>query len=87
MWQEAIKSTVSGVLTDALLFSQSGTPLVHRYCVFGRAGAHASLRGSCMAKLRTFTVQVEAEGRWAHKRDSEQSSLLRKGSDLQRCVR
>ena len=32
----ALKATVSGVSTDALLFSRSGTPLVHRYRVFGR---------------------------------------------------
>ena len=42
-WCEALKSSVSGVSTDALLFSQSGVPLVHRYSVFDRAGTHVSL--------------------------------------------
>ena len=37
-WREALKSTVSGVSTDALLFSQNCTPLAHRYRVFGREG-------------------------------------------------
>ena len=37
-WHEALKATVSGVSTDALLFSRCGTPLIHRYHVFGQGG-------------------------------------------------
>ena len=33
-WREAQHSSVSGVSTDALLFSQAGVSLVHRYRVF-----------------------------------------------------
>ena len=44
-WRETLKSSVSGVSMDALLFSQSGMPLVHRYGVFSRAGTHICLRG------------------------------------------
>ena len=49
MWRVALKATVSGVSTDALLFRWCGTPLVHRYCVFGGGGAHVSLRGNFMS--------------------------------------
>ena len=35
MCHVALKATVSGVSTDALLFSWCGTPLVHCYGVFG----------------------------------------------------
>ena len=49
-------------------------------------GEHTSLCGNYVTKLRAFTVQAEAEGLWAHKRDPERSSSSRKGSDLQRGV-
>ena len=50
-------------------------------------GAHASLSGSYMTKLRAFTVQAEAEGRWACNRDPARSSSLQKGSAHTRDVR
>ena len=59
MWRVALNATVSGVSTDALLFSRSGMLLVHRYHVFGGGGAHVSVRGSFMSHLRTFTVQAD----------------------------
>ena len=57
------------------------------YRVFGRRGARASLCGSYVTKLRAFTVHVEVEGRWTHKRDSWKSSSFREGSDVQCGVR
>ena len=68
-WREVLQSSVSGVLTDALLFSQSGVPLVHRYRVFSRPGMHISLRGNYMIKLRAFTEQADTERRVSHHRD------------------
>ena len=56
MWRVALNATVSGVLMDALLFSRSGMPLAHCYCVFGVGGAHVSLHGSFISHLRAFTV-------------------------------
>ena len=56
------------VLMDVLLFSQCGTPLVHRYCVFGGGGAHVFLRGNFMSRMRAFTVEADADGRLAWKR-------------------
>ena len=60
-WFKALKPHASGVSMDALLFSQSDTPLSHHYRVFGRGGAHASLRGKFMSNLRAFSVRAEAE--------------------------
>ena len=80
----ALKATVSGVSTDALLFSWCGMPLVHRYCVFSGGGAHVSLRGSSMSRLRAFTVKADADGRLACKRDSKRSSSRWENSALQR---
>ena len=85
MWCDTLNATVSGVSTDALLFSQSGMPLVHRYHVFGRGGTHVSLCGSFMSRLRAFTMQADADRPLARKWDAERSSSLREDSDLQ-CV-
>ena len=63
-WHKALKPQVSGVPTDVMLFSESGSSLVHHYRVFGRSAAHASLHGMYMAKLRSFTVRAEAEAKW-----------------------
>ena len=71
MWRVALKATVYGVSTDALLLSRSGTPLVHRYHVFGRGGMLVSLRGDFISHIRAFTVQADADGWLAWKRDSE----------------
>ena len=49
-WREALQSSVCVVPTDALLFSQAGVPLVHRYRVFSRPGTHISLRNRRMPK-------------------------------------
>ena len=38
--------------------------MIHHYRVFGRSAAHASLCGTYMAKLWSFTVWQESEARW-----------------------
>ena len=55
-WNIALRSSVSGVSMDALLFSRVGAQLMHRYCVFARSGIHAAFQGTYMARLihRTF---------------------------------
>ena len=70
-----------------LFFSENGAPLIHNYRVFGRGGAHASLRGRCMSKLWAFMVQMEAEARWERNRAPARSSSLPVGSDHQRGIR
>ena len=70
-----------------LLFSESGAPLKHHYCVFGHGGAHPSLRGSYITKMRIFTVQAEAEGHWTRNRDPARSPLLQKVSTHSRVFR
>ena len=55
-WREALKSSVSGVSMDVLLFNQSGVPLVHRYRVFSRAETYVSFRGNYMIKLDAVDV-------------------------------
>ena len=81
-WHEALRSSVSGVSTDVLLFSQCGVPLVHRYRVFSRASMHISY----MIKLRAFTEQADAESRGSHKRDQARLMLSRMNPDIQPSV-
>ena len=45
VWHTALKPNVSGISTDAALFSEHGALLVHQYRVFGDCAVHASLRG------------------------------------------
>ena len=77
---------LSGVSMDALLFSQSGVPLVHSYHVFSRAGTHVSLRGNYMIKLWAFTEQADAEGRESRNRDQARSTSSRMDPDIHRSV-
>ena len=55
-----------------LLFNENSAPLVHHYRVFSRGGAHASLHGRYMPKLRAFTIWVDAEAK-------SESNILRRG--------
>ena len=45
-WTLIMRSSVSGVAVDALLFSRIGVPLFHRYSVFSRPGTHVAFRGT-----------------------------------------
>ena len=64
VWRKTLIQQVSGVSADVLLFSEHGSTLVHYYRVFGRGAAHTFMRWKFMAKLRTFTVQAEAEAKY-----------------------
>ena len=86
-WREALQSSVSGVSTDAPLFSQSGVPLVHRYRVFSQSGTHISLRVKYMTKLRAFRGQADAERQVSHNRDLARSLASRMNPDIQHGVR
>ena len=55
-----LRSSVSGVAVDALLFSRIGAPLIHRYRVFSRAGTHVAFRGTYTTKLRNFLSVADA---------------------------
>ena len=59
-WSTILRSSVSGVAADTLLFSRIGVPLVHRYRVFSRAGTHVAFRGTYMARLQTFLDAADA---------------------------
>ena len=67
VWHTALKPKVSGVSTDAALFSEQGAELVHHYRVFGDCAAHASLRGSFMVDLLYFTTRACVDAHWAAK--------------------
>ena len=71
-----VKTNVSDVSTDVVLFSEHGLQLVHHYRVFGDCVAHVSLFGSFMIDLLYFTTRAYAKARWAAKcsRDSGASS-------------
>ena len=56
---------VSGISTDAALFSEHGAQLVHHVSVIV---LHASLRGSSMLDLLYFTNRACADAHWAAKR-------------------
>ena len=70
IWRDVLQPHVSGVSTDILLFSERGAPLIHHYRVFGGGGAHNSLHGNYMIKLRVFAALSEAAAHWARHRDS-----------------
>ena len=74
-WREALRLSVSGVSTDALLFSRYGVPLVHRYRVFSRTGTHISLRGTYMTRLREFIEQADAERQTLRNRELTRSLM------------
>ena len=59
-WSTILRSSFSGIVTDALMFSWIGVPLVHRYRVFARAGTHVAFRGTYMARLRNFLNAADA---------------------------
>ena len=72
---------------ESSITTHCGAPLIHHYCVFGKGGAHFSLRGSYITKLRTFITQSEAESRWEGKWDLAQSSSKQKSSAPPRGIR
>ena len=55
-----MRSYVSGVAVNTLLFSRIGAPLFHRYCVVSRPGTHVTFRGSYMTRIRTFLKESDA---------------------------
>ena len=67
VWHKVLKPHVSGVSTDAVLFSENAPQLVHHYRVFDQSVAHASLRVKFMAGLLFFTVRACADAKWAAK--------------------
>ena len=87
VWHNALKPHVSGVSTDVLLFSESGSSLVHHYRVFGRSAAHTSLHGKYMAKLRSFTIRAAAEARRESDRLPTRKNQLPAVSDTLRSIR
>ena len=80
-WREALRSSVSGVLTDALLLSRYGVPLEHRYRVFSRTSTRISLRGTYMTRLREFIEQVDAERQTLRNRELARSLASRMSLD------
>ena len=68
VWHMALKSKVSGISTDAVLFSANGTQLVHHYRVFGQCAVYVLLCGPFMKNLRYFTARASAEAKWIARR-------------------
>ena len=87
IWSEALRLTVSGVSTDALLFSRYGIPLVHRYRVFSQYGTHISLRGTYMTILWDFLELADAESRTLRNRELARSLASRMSSEGPRGTR
>ena len=55
-----LRSSVSGVAMDVLLFSRIGVLLIHRYCVFSHVSTHVAFRGTYVTKLRNFLGFADA---------------------------
>ena len=58
-WTMILRSSVSRVAVDTLLFSRIGVPLIHRYRVFSRAGTHVAFRGTYMARVQAFIEESD----------------------------
>ena len=86
VWRKAMKSHVSGMSTDVLLFSERCASLVHHYRVFARNAAHTSLRGKFMAGLRSFIEHAEAEVTWEFNRLPCRRNQLPPTSDTLRSI-
>ena len=56
-----MRSSVSGVAVDTLLFSHIGVPLFHRYQVFGRPGTHIAF---CRYQFDLDQMRKECRGRF-----------------------
>ena len=59
-WTIIMRSSVSGVAVDTLLFSRIGVPLFHQYRVFSRPGTHEAFIGTYMTRIRTFLEESDA---------------------------
>ena len=81
-WNIALRSSLSGVSTDALLFSRVGAQLMHRYRVFARSGTHAALRDTYMARLRTFLNVSDAKYLKSHGKRRGRPLVSRKHTDV-----
>ena len=81
-WNIALRSSVSGVSTDALLFSCVGAQLMHRYRVFARSGTHASFQGTYMARVRTFLNISDAMYLKSQDKDRGRPLVSRKHTDV-----
>ena len=68
-WTNIMRSDISGIAVDTLLFSHIGVPLFHQYRVFSQSGTHAAFRGSYMQRIRTILEDSDAASlRTRHRR-------------------
>ena len=74
-------------ISDVLLFSECGHPLVHHYRVLTKGISHVSLRGSYLDNLQTFITHSEAMGQWGQDKDTAQLSTVHRGSASPRSIR
>ena len=77
-----LRSSISGVAVDALLFSRIGVPLTHRYRVLSHAGTHVAFRGTYMTKLQNFLNDADAaclRARNRHRTRALASQMSREG--------
>ena len=58
-WTTILRSSISGVAVDTILFSRIGVPLLHRYRVFSHAGTHVAFCGTYMAHVRAFIEESD----------------------------
>ena len=80
-WHTALKPKVSGISTDAALFSEHGAQLVHHYRMFGDCAAHASLQGLFMIDLLYFTNRACTDAHWEAKRSRNSGTGSRSSPD------
>ena len=51
VWSDALRPDISGIVVDALLFHEAGSPLVHRYRVYKDLFPHPALRDGVIPRL------------------------------------
>ena len=81
-WSAALKSNVSGISTDVVLFSEQG-PSWSTTNVYGDFVSNGSLRGTFMAKLSDFTNRACAEARSVAKHGRNSSAQPGSSPSLQ----
>ena len=75
-WHTALRTNVSGLSTDMMLFRENGARPVHHYRVFAELKSHLLLRGSYMSRLRHFAGRACADARLVAKRDRDPEATL-----------
>ena len=74
VWLHALRTDVSGIAVDALLFNEAGRRLVHRYRIYRDPFPHPALRDGVVLRLLSCVCRAMAIAQRTHLRISIPSS-------------